>query len=111
MAISFFIVYVVWKERWMPLIEAMGQTTPFAVYSSFYLPGSVVYYFNFLITFELATNIYAEFSGWTDRQFYQDFWNSQNWDEYARKWNKLVHEFLYRHYFLEYLLRYKLTIF
>ena len=67
MLICFFVVYVVWKERWVPLIEAMGQTTPFAIYSSFYLPGMVVYNFCFIITFELAANIYAELSGWTDR--------------------------------------------
>ena len=70
-----------------------------------------IYYMNFLIVFEIATNVYAELSGFEDRQFYQDFWNSTNFDEYSRKWNKLVHEFLYRHYYLEYLINWKLTIF
>lgn len=26
-----------------------------------------------------------------DREFYQDWWNSTSWDEFARKWNKPVH--------------------
>lgn len=32
-----------------------------------------------------------------DRQFYEDWWNSTSWDEFARKWNKPVHSFLLRH--------------
>ena len=74
--------------------------------------GSIpVYLFSSMVLFENAPNIYAELSGFEDRQFYQDFWNSTNFDEFSRKWNKLVHEFLYRHYYLEYLIKYRLTVF
>jgi sterol O-acyltransferase len=36
-----------------------------------------------------------------DRGFYDDWWNSETYDEFARKWNKPVHEFLMRHVYLE----------
>jgi sterol O-acyltransferase len=70
-----------------------------------------VYFVGFYTLFDIAPNFYAELSGLQDRQFYQDFWNSSNFDEYARKWNKLVHEFLYRHFYLEYLINYKCTVY
>lgn len=31
----------------------------------------------------------------------QDWWNSTNWDEYSRKWNRPVHKFLLRHVYME----------
>lgn len=71
----------------------------------------MIYFVCFFVVFDFCCNFYAEISGFADRQFYQDFWNCTNFDEYARKWNRLVHEFLYRHFYLEYLMRYKLTVF
>ena len=44
-----------------------------------------------------------------DREFYEDWWNSATFDEYARKWNKPVHEFLLRHVYLEGVTTYKLS--
>ena len=71
----------------------------------------MMYFINFFLVFDFVCNFYAELSGFADRQFYQDFWNSTTMEEYARKWNRLVHEFLYRHFYLEYLLRHKFTVF
>ena len=34
-------------------------------------------------------------------QFYSDWWNSSSWAIYYRKWNRVVHNFLHRHIFLE----------
>jgi sterol O-acyltransferase len=36
-----------------------------------------------------------------DREFYQDWWNSASYDEFARNWNKPVHHFLLRHCYRE----------
>ena len=81
------------------------------VFPAFFLPILMIYFAGFFVIFEFACNIYADLSGFADRQFYQDYWNCTNFDEYARKWNKLVHEYLYRHFYLEYLKRYKFTPF
>lgn len=32
-----------------------------------------------------------------DRGFYADWWNSTSWDQFARDWNRPVHNFLLRH--------------
>lgn len=75
------------------------------------MPIMSAYYITFIIVFDIVTNFYCDLSGFADRQFYTDFWNATNFDEYARKWNRLVHEFLHRHFYLEYLKRYNFSIF
>jgi sterol O-acyltransferase len=40
-------------------------------------------------------NIFAELLRFGDRLFYEDWWNVTNFAEYYRKWNIVVHEFLY----------------
>jgi len=81
------------------------------LFSSWYQPIMFSYFVGFFLLFEFAPNFYAELSCFADRQFYLDFWNATNFDEYSRKWNRLVHEFLQRHFYLEYLLRHKFTVF
>ena len=66
-AFALFTIYVVWHERWWPIIQAMSYAPSFQIYMSLYLPGMVVYAINFVVTFELASNIYAELTGWQDR--------------------------------------------
>jgi sterol O-acyltransferase len=95
----------------LPVLEMIGEAPTINTFTSFYLPIMLAYLVCFFLAFDFTTNLYAEISGFADRQFYQDFWNATNFDEYARKWNKLVHEYLYRHFYLEYLLRYDVTVF
>ena len=89
----------------------LGKGQIVVLFAEFYLPVMVQYMICFLLIFEFVANFYAELSGFADRQFYQDFWNATNFDEFARKWNRVVHEFLHRHFYLEYLVRYKLSVF
>jgi sterol O-acyltransferase len=35
--------------------------------------------------------------GFADRQFFADWWNSCDWLEFSREWNKPVHHFFRRH--------------
>jgi len=42
-------------------------------------------------------NVLAEVTRFADRGFYGDWWNSVSWDQYAREWNRPVHNFLLRH--------------
>ncbi|CAG8543841.1 11664_t:CDS:2 [Funneliformis mosseae] len=44
-----------------------------------------------------------------DRNFYDDWWNSTTWEEFARKWNKPVHHFLLRHVYQYSIESYKLS--
>jgi sterol O-acyltransferase len=65
------------------------------------LPFVVVYLMVFLVIFECICNGFAELTRFGDRNFYDDWWNSTSFDQFARKWNKPVHEFLLRHVYLE----------
>jgi sterol O-acyltransferase len=42
-------------------------------------------------------NVLAELTLFADRGFYADWWNSTSWDQFARDWNRPVHNFLLRH--------------
>ena len=69
--------------------------------ASWYIPIMTLYFSMFFLIFDFILNFYAELTGFADRQFYQDFWNATNFDEYARKWNRPVHEYLHRHWYLD----------
>ncbi|CAG8709728.1 6637_t:CDS:2, partial [Acaulospora morrowiae] len=49
------------------------------------------------------------FQRFADREFYDDWWNSTTWEEFARKWNKPVHHFLLRHVYRYSIESYKLS--
>ena len=50
-------------------------------------------------------NLWAEILRYGDREFYQDWWNVSNFADYYRKWNMVVHEWLF-HYVYQDLLRF-----
>ncbi len=82
------------------------------VFPSWYLPIMTLYFSMFFLIFDFILNFYAELTGFADRQFYQDYWNSSSFEEYARKWNRPVHEYLHRHWYLDTLHRWpRATIF
>ncbi|KAF2477742.1 MBOAT-domain-containing protein [Lindgomyces ingoldianus] len=49
------------------------------------------------VIWECLLNVLAELTCFADRGFYGDWWNSISWDQYARDWNRPVHNFLLRH--------------
>jgi sterol O-acyltransferase len=54
-------------------------------------------WFAVLICFASQLNVLAELTLFADRGFYADWWNSTSWDQFARDWNRPVHNFLLRH--------------
>lgn len=51
----------------------------------------------FYLILHLIQNLFGELTRFADRQFYQDWWNSTSYDEYYRKWNVVVHDWLYNY--------------
>lgn len=49
------------------------------------------------VIWECLLNIFAELTRFADRGFYGDWWNCVSWDQWARDWNRPVHNFLLRH--------------
>lgn len=60
-------------------------------------PFLCVYLLTFYLIWELILNAIAELTRFADREFYRYWWNSVDWNEYARDWNVPVHKFLLRH--------------
>jgi sterol O-acyltransferase len=49
------------------------------------------------LIWETILNFLAEVTYFADRTFYDTWWNSVSWDQFARDWNRPVHNFLLRH--------------
>lgn len=47
-------------------------------------------------------NLWAEITRFPDRAFYSDWWNSIEFGSYYRKWNIVVHDFLYCYIYLDF---------
>ncbi|PMD25227.1 MBOAT family protein [Hyaloscypha hepaticicola] len=54
-------------------------------------------YMMWYLIWECLLNVLAELTYFADRGFYADWWNSVSWDQFARDWNRPVHNFLLRH--------------
>lgn len=59
------------------------------------LPSSIALSVAFFLILHSWMNIFAELLRHGDRKFYEDWWNCTNFEEYYRKWNMVVHEWLY----------------
>ncbi|KGO65017.1 Sterol O-acyltransferase, ACAT/DAG/ARE types [Penicillium italicum] len=55
------------------------------------------YLLAFYLIWECVHNAVAEITMFADRGLYSDWWNSVSWDQFARDWNRPVHNFLFRH--------------
>ncbi|KAI4655097.1 uncharacterized protein J4E79_008162 [Alternaria viburni] len=60
-------------------------------------PFMITFLLVFLVIFEYILGAFAEITRFADRQFYADWWNSCDWLEFSREWNKPVHHFFRRH--------------
>ena len=49
----------------------------------------------FFLLLHTWMNLWSEILLHGDRKFYEDWWNCTNFEEYYRKWNMVVHEWLY----------------
>ncbi|KAI8916523.1 MBOAT, membrane-bound O-acyltransferase family-domain-containing protein [Powellomyces hirtus] len=103
------ILYVTIEHFIYPVLENMQDLNFLEMLAHLLLPFMVMYVLLFHVIFECICNWFAEITRFADRQFYDDWWNSVTFDEYARKWNKPVHEFLLRHVYLESISQYKLS--
>ncbi|KAI0143961.1 MBOAT family protein [Hypoxylon sp. NC0597] len=65
--------------------------------SDLIFPFMMEYLLAWYLIWETVLNILAELTYFADRSFYDVWWNSVSWDQYARDWNRPVHNFLLRH--------------
>ncbi|KAJ3102773.1 hypothetical protein HDU97_000312 [Phlyctochytrium planicorne] len=94
---TFFLLYITVEHYIIPTLAISNQIDFITSLMNLIIPFMVCYLLIFFIIFECICNAFAELTCFADREFYEDWWNSCTFDEYARKWNKPVHEFLLRH--------------
>mmetsp|Transcript_35182 Transcript_35182/g.39939 ORF Transcript_35182/g.39939 Transcript_35182/m.39939 type:complete len:453 (-) Transcript_35182:350-1708(-) len=95
-------MYIVFSELMVPEWNKC-RSVPFPEqFFSLILPCAVWVFLFFLFLWEGYLNCVAELTYFADREFYQDWWNSTTFGEFSRKWNTLVHNFLYRYAYIEF---------
>ncbi|KAG7401800.1 Sterol O-acyltransferase 2 (Sterol-ester synthase 2) [Phytophthora boehmeriae] len=94
-------LFIIISNHVMPQLETSGTENPLLSVANLLLPFLTCYLLMWFIIFECICNGLAEITYLADRDFYSDWWNSTTFDEFARKWNKPVHEFLLRHVYLD----------
>ena len=65
------------------------------------LPGTFCLLLLFYGLLHSWFNFWAEILQFPDRLFYEDWWNSLEFGTYYRKWNIVVHEFLYYYVYMD----------
>lgn len=81
-----------------PGISRTEQALIFAeAVSRLLFPFMVAFLLVFLVIFEYLLGAFAEITRFADRLFFSDWWNSADWLDFSRKWNRPVHLFLQRH--------------
>ncbi|KAI9227087.1 MAG: MBOAT, membrane-bound O-acyltransferase family-domain-containing protein [Piptocephalis tieghemiana] len=94
---SMFLMYVTMEQSLIPSIKYAATTSLLYALPHLMFPFLITFLLGFFIVFECVCNGFAELTHFADRRFYDDWWNSSTWDEFARKWNRPVHLFLLRH--------------
>jgi len=97
----FSVLHIIVNKYLTPVLLQVHTMSVFEAVTSLIMPFLFCYVLVFFIMFDLICNGFAEVTRFSDRQFYTDWWNSTTRDEFARKWNKPVHEWLLRHIYLE----------
>ncbi|XP_055676777.1 sterol O-acyltransferase 1 [Lutzomyia longipalpis] len=59
------------------------------------MPSTVIFILGFYCLLHAWLNGTSELLRFADRMFYQDWWNSTSYSMYYRKWNVVVHDWLY----------------
>ncbi|MDR3548279.1 MAG: MBOAT family O-acyltransferase [Candidatus Pacebacteria bacterium] len=80
-----------------PILRKLDRISLGSAFVQMIAPMGLIFLNTFLAVFEGIFNCYAELTRFGDREFYQDFWNSTNFDDWSRKWNIVVHNFLKRY--------------
>lgn len=95
------VLHVVNSTYITPVLENSPKMTVYDAILQLILPLLLASLLVFFVVFDVICNAVAELTTFGDREFYSDWWNSTSFDEWARKWNKPVHDWLRRHIYEE----------
>ncbi|KAL6059686.1 Sterol O-acyltransferase 2 (Sterol-ester synthase 2) [Balamuthia mandrillaris] len=90
-------IYIAVAHFILPILSKANELAFFHLLAQLSIPVMLTYMLVFFFVFEVILNGFAEVTRFADRHFYDDWWNSTSYDEFARKWNRPVHGWLLRH--------------
>jgi len=96
-SISLFIFYVFMLELILPITKHALNINPIKAIIKLSLPTIAVWCIGFYAVFHCILNLIAEVLRFADRKFYEDWWNAPTFDEWWKRWNAPVHEWMLRH--------------
>jgi len=65
------------------------------------IPASAMYFLLFWVLLHCWFNMWGELMKFEDCMFYEDWWNSLEFGTYYRKWNTVVHEWLFHYVYTD----------
>ncbi|KAF5308026.1 hypothetical protein FQR65_LT06400 [Abscondita terminalis] len=104
---ALFMLGYVFEIGFIPHLEEFG-IKPFAVGDVLLLSlqcfpyGMATVLIIFYMGLHLWLNVFAELLRFSDRLFYKDWWTSKSFGEYYRKWNVVVHDWLYTYIYKDF---------
>jgi sterol O-acyltransferase len=107
---TIFYVFIIFQGHCLPYFQESWKESYNArfVLTSWFrsmIPGTMLLVLMFFGMLHSWFNLWAEILRFGDREFYTDWWNVTNFADYYRKWNIVVHEWLF-HYIYQDMLRF-----
>jgi len=100
-AVGLIALYLIVSDFILPIIN-LGQSISYLqALIMLTIPILIAALTAFFVIWEGILNSIAEVTRFGDREFYGDWWNANSYEEFFRKWNKIFHEFLFRHVYCE----------
>lgn len=99
--ICIFSIYIFFRYSCEPYFSSYNISNYLSIYQFIYdsltfaFPGMMFMITGFFLILHTWQNLFSELLTFGDRLFYEDWWNCTNFEEYYRKWNLVVHEWLY----------------
>ncbi|KAH0476605.1 MAG: hypothetical protein KVP17_001319 [Porospora cf. gigantea B] len=101
-------MYVLCSAYIIPVADKSYSLTFVETFSQLMVPLACLVFVFFHFAFDTVCNCLAEITRYGDREFYSDWWNATTYDEFSRKWNRPVHDWLLTHIYLEVNQRYSI---
>lgn len=105
------LLYLLHSEYILPVIQRGSGVSYVEMVLTLMLPVTMFEILGFYMVFDCLCNFFAEITFLDSREFYQDWWNSTTFEEFNRRWNRPVYNFLYRHVYLEVMVRHQMKKF
>lgn len=99
--VGLLLLYIVFEHWIFPVLFELEHMNLAEAILELLFPFTVFYILLFYFVFEVLCTWCAELTRYGVRSFYDDWWNSTTFDQFARKWNKPVHRYLYHHIYEE----------